>query len=929
MIRRSLLPLAALLCLTLSPAIARADFGFVPGSFRAVAENEDGTIAQRAGSHPYSYSVSFAFNVDSEGDVEGGEPRDIIVELPPGFVGNPQAVPRCTRHLFEGVFPKCPLNTQVGVLDATLPGIGEVTIPIFNLEPSPGLAGQLGGGAVNLNVLQNASVGSAEAGYGLTVGAFNVPNAVSAATETIWGLPADQSHDAERGQPAIDGGAPVKSDASRLPFLTLPTSCAAPQQITIRADSKLAPGLFVEETISSTDAGGNPVALVGCEAVPFAPTIFATPTSQQASSPSGLDFELELPNHGWLDPEAIAESVPERTEVLFPPGLVINPSASTGLDSCSPAQYADETATSAPGQGCPGASKIGTLMAASPLLKEPVEGEVYVANPFNNPFNSLFALYLVARARERGLLIKQAGQVRPDPQTGQLYSSFAGLPPLPYSSFKLHFREGARAPLTTPSACGGYETIAQLIPFSAPGAPAVARSGFQVDSGAGGALCPPGGAGPFAPTFSAGTNIPIAGAYSPMVFNLSREHGSQRLSVIDTTLPKGLLGKLAGVTQCSEGQIAAAQARVNPNEGKLEQASPSCPIGSEVGIVNVGAGSGTPTYVQGRAYMAGAYKGAPLSLAIITPAVVGPFDLGVVVARVALYVDETTAQIRAVSDPLPTILQGVPVDIRSVSLEVTRPNFILNPTNCDQMAFFGTATSTIGQLAQLSDRFQVGSCDALSFKPKLTLKLSGGTKRNQHPALKAVVTYPKGSYANIARAAVTLPAAEFIDPNHVNNPCTRAQYAAGACPSTSVLGKARVFTPLLDKPLEGPVYFRSNGGVRELPDVVAVLDGQIRFVLVGFVDSVVKKGTEVSRIRNTFASTPDAPVSKVVFELAGGKKKGVLVNSANLCSSKTKTVALARFKAQNGKTHNFAAPVATDCVTKKKSAKARPSAAPR
>jgi hypothetical protein len=912
MIRRCF---GALLCASIAvmmiPSAAQAAFGFVPGSVTTVAENEDGSIARQAGSHPYAYNVSFAFNTGGDGLTEGGEPRDIIAELSPGLVGNPLAVPRCTRQQYEGALPKCAPNTVVGVLRALLPNLGEVNVPIFNLEPPPGTAGQLGAGAQNLNVLQNASVDT-ENGYGLVVGAFNIPTAVISGTETIWGFPADSSHDPERGGQALDGGPPVSSDAPKQPFLTLPTSCEAPLRLTLRADSKLAPGAFEEESAESLDSGGNPAALTGCESVPFDPRIVATTTTRSAESSSGLGFKLTLPNQGLLSPGAISESQPKKTEVALPEGVVVNPSAANGIEACTLAQYKATTTASLPGQGCPQGSKIGTLVAKTPLLEEPIEGSIYLAAPHDNPFNSLIAIYIIARAPERGVLVKQAGEVRANPTTGQLTTIVDGLPPLPYSSFEVNLREGPRAPLITPQTCGSYLTGAKLYPFSNPAAPVSLTSPSAVTSGAGGGACASNPSQlPNKPSFAAGTLTPIAGSYSPFVFKVSRQDGDQRFSSIQATLPEGLVGKLAGIPYCSESQIAAAAARSGQGEGALERNAPSCPAASEVGIVNVGAGAGSePYYVQGRAYLAGPYKGAPLSLAIVTPAIAGPFDLGVVVVRTALYVNETTAQITAVSDPIPTILYGIPLPVRSVALNMNRPDFTLNPTNCNPMAVLASTTSTLGQTAALSSRFQVGACGALGFKPKLALSLKGGTRRTQHPTLKAVVTYPKGSYSNIARASVTLPRLQFIDPDRVANPCTRPQFAAGACPKSSILGTATAYSPLLAKPLKGKVYFRANGGERELPDVVADLNGQVHFVLVGYVDAVVKKGTEISRVRNTFATVPDAPVSKFVLQLKGGKE-GLLQNSGNLCAKPIS--AAVRLTAHNARTRSFNQVIATSC----------------
>ena len=335
-----------------------------------------------------------------------------------------------------------------------------------------------------------------------------------------------------------------------------------------------------------------------------------------------------------------------------------------------------------------------------------------------------------------------------------------------------------------------------------------------------------------------------------------------------------------------------------------------------MGTALASAGAGPlPYFVQGKVYLAGPYKGAPLSFAVITPAIAGPFDLGVVVVRAGAYVNETTGQIAAKTDPLPTILHGVPLDVRSVSVQMDRPSFTLNPTSCAQKQISARVTSTLGAVASVSDRFQVGSCRGLDFSPQLKMSLKGPTKRAGHPAFKAVLTQP-GGQANISRISIALPPTEFLDQAHVSNPCTRPQFAAGKCPPSSVLGRVRAFTPLLDKPLEGPLYFRSNGGERELPDVVADLNGQVHLISVGFVDAIHKKGSEQSRIRTTIATVPDAPVSKIVIQLNAGKKKGLLVNSANIC--KVPNQAIVKIQAHNGKSYDSTPKIATSCPKKKK-----------
>ncbi|HEV7563087.1 MAG TPA: hypothetical protein VGO24_06250 [Solirubrobacterales bacterium] len=618
-----------------------------------------------------------------------------------------------------------------------------------------------------------------------------------------------------------------------------------------------------------------------------------------------------MPNQGLLNPKdgAVAETQPQRTEVTLPAGVTINPSAANGIAACSLAQF---KAASLTNLGCPPASKVGTLFAKTPLVEEAIEGSVYLAAPRDNPFNSFLAIYIIARVPGRGVLVKQAGEVHADPTTGQLTTTVDGLPPIPYSSFELDLREGPRAPLVTPQLCGTYTTTARLYPFSNPTVATERSAPFTITSGAGGAGCAFAESQlPIHPSLEAGTTAPLAGAYSPFLFRLARADGEQRFRSLSATLPKGLTAKLAGVPYCSEPQIAAAKAREVEGGGALEQLAPSCPAASQVGTVTVAAGAGPdPYYVAGRVYLAGPYKGAPLSLAIITPGVAGPFDLGAVLARAGLYVDESSAVVTVKSDPIPTILAGIPLDVRKITVNTNREAFTLNPTNCEVMAVSGTLTATTGAGAPLSNRFQVGGCRNLAFAPKLALSMKGATRRTGHPAFKAVLTQPPGQ-ANIGRTSVALPATEFIDNFHIANPCTRPQFAEHRCPAASILGKARAYTPLLDKPLEGLVYFRSNGGERALPDVVADLNGQVHFVLVGAVDALHKQGSEASRVRTTFATVPDAPVSKFVLELKGGKEHGLLVNSTNICKSANR--AIVKMRGQNGKSHDFNPKIATSC----------------
>jgi hypothetical protein len=922
---------AALLSL---PALAPAAQPFGMSQFDVAFQNEDGSPAAQAGSHPYEIVTSFELNNEEDG---GGfklaELKDAEFEQIAGLVGNTSAVPRCSQQAFVeaplggNFFTKCPDESAIGYVDLAInarlnpvstpedPLPGSLFAPVFSVDPSPGVPFALGFSAAGLRII--VEVGVKQGGdYNVVATTRSTPQAkrVIGTHLTIWGVPADPRHDPLRGTRCMEeegridcpytGPTPIK------PLITLPTTCDSPLSSVYRIwpwSNPLAPP--VTGSVQFPGGGAPPAPLSGCDELGFGPTISSEPTTASASSSSGLDFSLDVDDPGLTDPDGNAQSAIKRTEVKLPEGFTVNPSIAQGLDACTVADLGREAADSAPGAGCPQASKLGTVEVETPLLEEPLDGTLYVAQPFENEFGSLLATYMVIKSAKYGILIKQGIHIVADEQTGQLTAVADDIPQLPFSHFRLHFRGGDRGPLTTPTTCGSHAVSAVLTPWS--GGPAVTDDSiFEIASGAGGGACTT-GPGAFAPGFEAGTLSPQAGAFSPFVLKLTRNPGSQRFSKIETTLPQGLLGRLAGVAECSDAQIAVAASRARPEQGALELAAPSCPAASEVGRVDVGAGSGSPTFVSGRAYLAGPYKGAPLSLAIITPAVTGPFDLGTVVVRTALYVNETTSQIQAVSDPLPTILQGIPLDVRSIALDMNRPNFTLNPTSCEPKSIAGAATSTLGAVTPLTQYFQVANCPRLGFKPKLKLSLKGATRRNGHPALKAVLTYPKqGTYANIGRAQVGLPHSMFLDQGNIGTVCTQPQLKARACPPASIYGRAKAWTPLLDKPLEGPVYLGVGYG-HALPDLVADLNGQIRFLLNGKVDTTKQDG-----LRNTFGSVPDAPVSKFVLEMKGGKKKGLLVNSENLCRKPQR--AAATFKAQNGKVLMSRPAIANDCGKKKK-----------
>jgi hypothetical protein len=913
----SLLVALAALGALLAPA-ARAAFEFEAVGLGFTAADE--TPSMQAGSHPFAMENLLSVTTYEEGGGEfpSGEVRDLQIDLPDGFAGDPKATLRCSGADFADIIPQtkrpaCADDTAVGVASIDV-GLGlreHLVAPVYNLDPAPGTVAKLGFVVTTGGVPVTIDIGLSEkAPYHVVAKLTDVSQAVLfySSRVKLWGNPASPVHDSERGRCAYESSATCATSGPERPFLTLPTSCTGPLTAIFHA-------VAWNSGAQAYDEAETPVGVSGCGELGFAPEATATPTSSSAESPSGLDFDLQVDDPGLTSAGGRSQSAIEKAVVTMPRGVTINPSQAEGLGVCTEAQLAAEKSSSAPGAGCPNASKIGTVKVKTPLLEgETLSGSLFVATPYQNPFHTLIALYMVFRDKDLGVLITQPLKVTPDPITGQLIATAEHLPQLPFSDFKLHFREGGRSPLVTPPACGSYATEATLYPYSGAG-PVSSDSTFEIGSGPGGGPCPS-GSPPFAPALEAGSLNNAAGSFSPFSMRITRRDGDQDIARLSAILPPGVTGRLAGVPRCSDAAIAAAKLK----SGRAELAAPSCPAASLLGHVVAGAGVGSElTYARGFLYLAGPYGGDPLSVVAIVPAVAGPFDVGTVVTREALTLDPATAEVEvdgAASDPIPPILEGIPLKLRDLRVEVDRPGFTLNPTGCSESSTRATITgggidpfsSADDVPVAVSSRYQAASCASLGFKPKVGLKLRGSTRRNGHPALSTVIT-PRAGDANIGAATVVLPRSEFIDQDHINNPCTRVQFAAGACPPKSVLGTAKAWTPLLDEPLEGPVYFRSNGGERQLPDLVLDLHGLFDIVQVGFVDS------RHARIRTRFPSVPDAPVSKIVVRLHGGKN-GLLVNSTNLCRKKPK--AKVTLLGHNGRRDASSRRIATTCRKKRK-----------
>jgi uncharacterized repeat protein (TIGR01451 family) len=882
-----------------------APFEFLPGTpgFGMSPYAEDGTAETLAGGHPHVLSVNASFSTRklgvNPGAVDGGE-REVHSFLPRGMIINPTATPRrCSEVQFEA--NACPANTQVGVANVltslNVPLV--IAEPVYNLEPAPGKAADLGFVVVIYPI--HAEGGVRPGDYTEEAETKGIPGLFARPATGVqflfWGDPSAPTFDYARVSSFGDcHSPPCPVPEQDVPFLTMPSSCAGAPVVEAEAVSWEHPnGPPVRRTDVMRDANDNEIGITGCAGLEFNPTLKARPTTNLADSPSGLEVDLEVPQTSSLSQRASAQL--RKTVVSLPVGLALNPSSANGLGSCTPSEVGIDVETAVPNGEpvtCPDSAKVGTVEVDSPLVDHPLPGSVYVATPHENPFGTLLALYVVIDDKPSGTLVKLPGRVDADPNTGQLTSTFDENPQLPFSHFKLHFFGGSRGVLRTPATCGPYSTTSELTPWSAPdsGPPATPHDDYEITQSPTGGACPAStGSQPNSPGFEGGTVSPIAASYSPLVIALRRQDDSQEFSSVTLSPPPGLIGKLAGIPYCPASDLAAAEAKT----GTEETEHPSCPDASRVGSVHVAAGAGpAPYWTTGTAYLTGPYKGAPLGMAIVTPATAGPYDLGTVVVRTALAVNPETAQITATSDPIPHILDGIPLDVRQILVRLDRNQFTLNGTSCNPLAFTGQLLSTLGQSAALSQRFQLGECAGLAFKPKLSFRLRGKTNRGGDPAFSATLQMPPGS-ANIAGAQVALPRSEFLDNAHIGTVCTRVQFNEGGghgehCPGASVYGFAKASTPLLDQPLEGPVFLRSSD--HELPDLVAALKGQISVDLDGRIDSVN------GGIRNSFEIVPDAPVSSFTLEMAGGAK-GLLENSTNICKGTHR--ASVTFTAQNGK----------------------------
>ncbi len=842
-----------------------ATFGLAP-PFEAGMFDVGGAPYTQAGGHPYELTTNIAFNSTTSGkgfSPASGSLKDVRVQLPVGLGGNPTAAAKCTVMAAKGLNgARCGPGTQVGVMHVYLENVGGHFeghlvghwLPLYNVVPGKGVAAEFASAEVNAgqSATIDFSVRTGE-GYGLSADALNIPSigVVRRVSVSVWGVPADPAHDSQRICPPGETGTgaigvyEVGCGSGEPPkaFVRAPTSCPGGNLTTnVLADSYNAPGEFAE-------AHAEMPGTTNCAVLRFTPRISVQPESTSASSATGVRVDLHVPQEE--NPVGLAQADLKNVVVTLPEGVVVNPSAAGGLTGCSSAEV--DLHGSGPA-GCPDSSKVGSVEIDTPLLDHPVRGGVYVASPGDNPFGSLLAVYLAVDDPVSGVVLKVAGHIEADPATGRLVARFSETPQLPFEDVKVHFFGGPQAALATPPACGTFTVGTDWTPWSTPeGADAFPSASFNITSGANGTACGPQG---FAPGFTAGTVSNQAGAFSPLDVSVSRQDQDQALGGVRVTTPPGVSAILKGVEHCGEPQAAQG----------------TCPVGSLIGRASAAAGVGpAPFWVQGgQVFLTGPYKGAPFGLSIVVPAVAGPFNLGNVVVRAAVNVDPVTAQITVASDPLPTILQGIPLQVRQVNVSIDRPGFMFNPTDCEPLTVGGVLTSTQGATGNVSSRFQAANCATLQFKPVFKVSTQAATSKKQGASLVVKGSFPTGE-ANLHSVAVVLPKQLPARLTTIQQACLAAVFQANpaSCPVGSNIGTATASTPILATPVTGPVYLVSHGGAA-FPDVVMVLQGEgVTLEVTGSIS--IKKGITSS----TFATIPDAPITTFTLTLPEGPHSGL------------------------------------------------------
>jgi hypothetical protein len=917
--------------------------------YELVPENSSGAVDTRAGSHPFQLTSVVTLNTttpEPETSNEKAGPRtvglakDVVSELPAGLIADPASLPQCSEAQFFTQLPtqrfpinECPGQSTVGVATLTLNargrlGLETITSPIFDMAPVPGEPARFGIDAQGIiSVFLGTGIRTG-GDYGVTLSANEIIQAawLVSLKLTFWGVPGDARHDSQRGWECLDasGACPGSTATNPPPLLSLPSTCQEPWVSTLHADSWASeehPSDVAEPFTYALEAGGHPLELDSCNQLPFAPEITATPERAAASTPSGLDVDVQVPQSTATDSEDVTESMVRDITIALPEGMTLNPAGAGGLEACSESQIGfagfqdlDSGESSEAGvltpiftstlpeplhQGvnfCPDAAKIGTVKLKTPLLTNPLEGFVYLAAQGANPFGSLVAAYLVAKDRVSGVLVKLPGALSLNPQTGQITATFQNTPQLPIEQLDIDFFGGERALLATPAHCGSYTTTASVAPWSG-NPPADVSSTFAISSGpegtAGGSTCPFSSL-PFDPTLTGGMTNLNAGAFSSLTVTLSRADGQQSLEAFTLRLPAGVSGMLSSVPLCPEAQANAG----------------ACPATSQVGETVAAAGLGGDPYpvTGGKVYLTAGYEAAPFGLAIVTPVKAGPFDLqnapenhpacDCLVIRAAIEVDPQTAQLTIVSGAIPSIIDGVPLQIKQLNITIGRAGFIFNPTSCAPVSIAGTVTGGEGAASSVSAPFQLANCRNLALAPKLTASTRANGELLGHGAsLHLVITTPPAGQANMRSLKLDLPQRLPARLETTQRACPEKTFDQNpaACPKASVVGSASVRTPILATTMTGPAYLVSKTGAgathpgesktekeeAAFPDLVLVLQGQgVRIDLTGGLFVSTNNITSVA-----FRSIPDVPIRRLDLYLPEGKTS-ILAASSGLCTKK-------------------------------------------
>ena len=880
-----------------------------PASAEERIESFSSTISTNlVGGHP---DIKTSFKLAEPGVKEAA--RNVVFETPEGLFGNPRAIDQCTSLDFT--LTQCPPSSQAGLITLRANHEGDPedllgTAPIYSLDPGDAQPARFGFIVPTLDIPITIPVTvrtSTDYGLRFTVANITQLTPLAEARMVFWGFPAEEGHDPQRfakGAPGIPAGCPGEEGTA---CITVPTSAAItvhPLTDNPTACSGLPLPVRLEvqtyqDPQHSSHAEAAYPAITDCENETFQPVLFAAPTTTETDSASGLDIGLSNPQalNRATTPSELRSAV-----VTLPEGLTINPDAADGQSACTDAEA--NFNSEAPAE-CPDNAKIGTVSIHSVALEGSLIGSIYIGEP--RPGNQ-YRLFLVADGF--GMHVKLVGSFRPDPITGRVTAFFEELPQVPFDEFKVHLFSSDRGLMATPTTCTLYRAEAEYFPWNNVLPEASASQAFSFNSGPGGATCP-GEIRPFHPRLAAGTSKSIAGAHTGFGLQLDRDDGDQFLGDLNFTLPPGLSATLKGVTYCPDAAIKAAVV----NSGRVESSSPSCPSSSEIGTSNVAAGPGShPFHAVGRMYLAGPFKGAPLSVVAVTPALAGPYDYGTVVVRVAVHVDPQDAHVVAISDSVPSIIGGIPLRLRSIRVSIDKPDFMIAPTNCSRFTVDSQGIGDQGTVTDFSSYFHVNNCATLPFKPAMKVREVGrkSTGRATNPQMQFDLRTRPGD-ANIKSMTVTLPTAFAIDQRHLGNICSEKELTEKQCAGRTPIGQASTETPLLGQPLSGPVYAVSGSG--GLPKLAFLLNGQVNLLPRAETKTIAKGGA--GELQTTVPVVPDAPIGHFHLTVFGGKT-GYLINTRNLCGHSP--VVKVEYTGQNGKKRTQNVGVKTPCKGGKKRA---------